>query len=220
MSVLNSKQHVKIRERNKQLCVPCRIDECIVCRTEVLPCTIGNVLARYVRNILSENDSETQIQVPVDMTVEEPWARVIGEEPNRYDIRMASASAHDIANDRVVKVVGRIPSATDHVERVPVQVNRVRSTDSQGRDGKLHTLVRLEAINTARGEEIRRILRATQDLEQHRDGRRIEGDAVDGEIPGVESKRQIDIDISAARGSIARHTGGRKRVKIGLDKGR
>jgi hypothetical protein len=61
---------------------------------------------------------DIQIQVPVDVTVEEPWTRVVGEEPNRYDIRMANASAHDIANDRVVKVVGRIPSATDHMERV------------------------------------------------------------------------------------------------------
>ena len=61
---------------------------------------------------------DIRIQVPVDVTVKEPWARVVSEEPNRYDVRSASSSAHDIANDRVVKVVGRISSATDHVERM------------------------------------------------------------------------------------------------------
>jgi hypothetical protein len=64
---------------------------------------------------------DIRIQVPVNVTVEEPWARVVSEEPNRYDVRSASASAHDVANDRVVKVVGRIPGATDHVERMLVR---------------------------------------------------------------------------------------------------
>ena len=85
---------------------------------------------------------DIRIQVPVDVTVEEPRARVVGEEPNRYDIR-TGASAHDIANDRVVEVVGRVSSAPDDVEGVlegrhisehvararlttyPMQVNRV-----------------------------------------------------------------------------------------------
>jgi hypothetical protein len=61
----------------KQSCVTGRTDVCIVCRTEAFPGTwsivrfsyrtriekvlrtIGNVLARYVRNVLGENDSET-----------------------------------------------------------------------------------------------------------------------------------------------------------------
>ena len=54
--------------------------------------------------------------MPIDVTVKEPWARVVREEPNRHNVRGASASAHDIANDRVVKVVGRISGATDHVK--------------------------------------------------------------------------------------------------------
>ena len=59
-----------------------------------------------------------RIQVPVDVTVEEPRARVVGEEPNRYDVSRSSAGAHDIANDRVVVVVGRVSSAPDHEEGV------------------------------------------------------------------------------------------------------
>ena len=54
--------------------------------------------------------------MPVDVTMKEPWARIVSEEPNRYDVRSASASAHDIANNRVVEVVGRISGATDHVK--------------------------------------------------------------------------------------------------------
>jgi hypothetical protein len=59
--------------------------------------------------------------VPIDVTVEEPRARVVSEEPNRYQVRSTSASAHDITNDGVVKVVGRIPSTTDYVERMLVR---------------------------------------------------------------------------------------------------
>ena len=56
--------------------------------------------------------------MPVDVTVEEPRAGVVREEPNRYDVVRTGTSAHDIANDRVDEVVGRVSSAPDHVEGV------------------------------------------------------------------------------------------------------
>jgi hypothetical protein len=61
---------------------------------------------------------DIQIQVPVDVTVEEPGARVVGEEPNRYDVVRSGTSAHNITNDRVIEVVGRVSSAPNHVEGV------------------------------------------------------------------------------------------------------
>ena len=61
---------------------------------------------------------DIRIQVPVDVTMKEPWAGIVSEEPNRYEVRSASAGADDIADDGVVKVVGRISCATDHVERM------------------------------------------------------------------------------------------------------
>ena len=70
-----------------------------------------------IRN-LTKTNYDIRIQVPIDVTVEEPWARIVGEEPNRYDVRRTCASAHDIANDRVDKVVGRVPSAPDNMERM------------------------------------------------------------------------------------------------------
>jgi hypothetical protein len=60
-----------------------------------------------------------------------------------------------------------------------------RSTKSKGRNSKLDALVSLEAIDTARGKEIRRFLFAAQDLEQHRDGGRLEGHPVYSERSGV-----------------------------------
>ena len=65
-----------------------------------------------------ETRDDIQIQVPVNMTVEEPGARVVGEEPDRNDVVRSGTSAHDIANDRVIEVVGRVSSAPDHVEGV------------------------------------------------------------------------------------------------------
>jgi hypothetical protein len=60
-----------------------------------------------------------------------------------------------------------------------------RSTKSKGRNRKLDALVSLEAIDTARGKEIRCFLFAAQDLEQHRDGGRLEGHPVYSECPTV-----------------------------------
>jgi len=60
-----------------------------------------------------------------------------------------------------------------------------RSTKRKGRNRKLDAFVSLEAIDTARGKEIRRFLFAAQDLEQHRDGGRLEGHPVYSERPSV-----------------------------------
>ena len=79
---------------------------------------------------------DIRIQVPVDVAVKEPWTRIVGEKPNRYVVMIlkvgAIASAHDIANDGVVKVVGRISGATDHVERVLVRKRKHISEPAGG----------------------------------------------------------------------------------------
>jgi hypothetical protein len=64
---------------------------------------------------------DSRIQVPVDVAVEDPWARVVGKESNGYDVRTASANAHDIADDRVDEVVGFASSAPYHVEGMLVR---------------------------------------------------------------------------------------------------
>ena len=64
---------------------------------------------------------DLRIQVPVDVAVEEPGARVVGKESNGYEVRMASANAHDIADDRVDEVVGFTSSAPNHMEGMLVR---------------------------------------------------------------------------------------------------
>ena len=62
--------------------------------------------------------------MPVDVAVEEPRARVVGKEAN-CDFIPSNTYTHDIPNNRIIKVVGRVPSAADHMEVVSVQMNRM-----------------------------------------------------------------------------------------------
>ena len=55
--------------------------------------------------------------MPVNVAVEEPRARVVSKEPDR-DIIARVADAHNVADDRVIKVVGRITGTADHGERM------------------------------------------------------------------------------------------------------
>ena len=63
-------------------------------------------------------------QVPIDMAVEEPRARVVSYEPERNIIGRA-ASAYDVAHNGIVEVVRRVACATDDVEGMSMQVDRV-----------------------------------------------------------------------------------------------
>ena len=58
--------------------------------------------------------------MPVDVAVEEPWARVVGVEPDGNQIICAGANAYDVTHDGVDPVVCRAVRATDYVERVLV----------------------------------------------------------------------------------------------------
>jgi hypothetical protein len=59
--------------------------------------------------------------------MEEPWSRVVGEEPD-CDFISSVTNTHDISDDRVVEVVGRVTSAADYVEVMPMQMNWVLFT--------------------------------------------------------------------------------------------
>jgi hypothetical protein len=56
--------------------------------------------------------------VPIDVAVEEPWSRVVSEEPNGDVVGQACANAHDITNDGVVEVIGCVPSTANDMEGV------------------------------------------------------------------------------------------------------
>lgn len=62
--------------------------------------------------------------MPIDVAVEKPWTRIVREEAD-CDIVASIADTHNIATNGVIVVVGRIPSAANYGEGVPVQVNGV-----------------------------------------------------------------------------------------------
>ena len=68
--------------------------------------------------------------MPVNVAVEEPRAGIVGEETNRDVIPSTVTNTHDIPNNGVVKVVGRVTSAADHMEVVAMQMNRMLSEDA------------------------------------------------------------------------------------------
>jgi len=47
--------------------------------------------------------------------MEEPRSRVVGEEPD-CDFITSVTNTHDVSDDRVVEVVGRVTSGADYVE--------------------------------------------------------------------------------------------------------
>ena len=62
--------------------------------------------------------------MPIDVAVEEPRPRIVSEESDRHVI-VPVPDAHDIAFDGVIEVISAAAGATDDVEGVSVQVNRV-----------------------------------------------------------------------------------------------
>ena len=110
--------------------------------------------------------------MPIDVAVEEPRARVIGIKANR-DFIPSSTYTHDIPDNRIIKVVGRVSSAADHMEVVSVQMNRMLLREATGinltsfkqqsvnahgdikdptRNGQLNTLVWTETVDAACGK--------------------------------------------------------------------
>jgi len=110
--------------------------------------------------------------VPIDVAVEEPRPRVVREEPDR-NIITGVADVHDIAEDRVLKVVRGVTSTSYDSERMSMQVNRMlfgegssksvrpcrkmpaqithRSAGGTSWDGQFDALVRPKTVDAACG---------------------------------------------------------------------
>ena len=80
--------------------------------------------------------------MPVNVTVEEPRARIVRLEPDR-DIIASSSDAHNVTDDGVIIVVGRVARAANDVERVAVQVDGVLQTNCATVRSRLHDLEKL-----------------------------------------------------------------------------
>ncbi len=64
-----------------------------------------------------------RVQVPINVAVEKPRTRVVSDEADRDIIFTSEAHVHDVAEDRVLKVIRRITSTADNGERMTMQVN-------------------------------------------------------------------------------------------------
>jgi hypothetical protein len=168
-----------------------RFYKSLVPKRESVQRTVCEVLRRHVGNILGKDDSKAtrlarqhnstityrstdheRVQVPVNVAVEEPRARVVREEPDR-DIITGVADAHDVAEDRVLKVVRGVTSTAYNSERMSMQVNGMllgeessklvrpyrqmparnthRSAEGTSWDGQFDALVRPETVDAACG---------------------------------------------------------------------
>ena len=65
-------------------------------------------------------NDHSRIQVPINVAMEEPRARVVRKEPDCDIVPSASTNTDNITNNRVDEVVARVASAADHVEIVPM----------------------------------------------------------------------------------------------------
>ena len=73
------------------------------------------------------------------MAMEEPGTRIVGEEPYS-DVIPSITDTHNISNDGVVEVVGRVSGATDHIEVVSMQMNRMLFS-SNHQEGGISTII-------------------------------------------------------------------------------
>ena len=78
-----------------------------------------------IGRILSEDNSETSLQVEVDVAVEEPRAGVVRREADG-DVVTSGTGADDVALGRVDVVVVGLASAADDVEGVLERKESVR----------------------------------------------------------------------------------------------
>ena len=99
-----------------------------------------------------------------------------------------------------------------------VQVEGVGLAGSVGGhgEGDLNSRVGGDGVDTAVGEELRRGERATEDLEQHGDGRGREGLVVDVEVGAIEAEVEVERVVDAADFSRAGRGEVLERDEVGL----
>jgi len=111
----------------------------------------------HIRYIFRKYHGETFFQVPINVAVEEPRARVVSHEPDR-DTIVSAADAYDIADDRILEVVCRTSRTTNDVKGMPMQVERVRpagvKASSTTREDNFNALISPDWVDASVGEEL------------------------------------------------------------------
>ena len=117
--------------------------------------------------------------------MKEPGARVVRLEANCHVVRGVITDGHDVANNRVVPVVGRVAGTANDPEVVTVQVHRVRATARATGHDDVDDSIRLQLVDAALRHELRSAGVATQDLQKNRDRRSRVCNVVDGKASSI-----------------------------------
>jgi len=113
--------------------------------------------------ILGENNSKAQIEMPVNVTMEDPWSRIIRLEANG-DIITCGSCADNVALDRIDIVIHRTPSTANYGECMTVKMEWMRGSGSSSRDRDFYNRVVRYGKHRAGREQVLSRLCAAQDL--------------------------------------------------------
>lgn len=86
--------------------------------------TVVSVVLRNARSVFGEYNRETNVEVPIDMAVQEPRARVVCSEAESDQV-VGTTNVDCITLNGVVKVVGVIARRANYTEGMPVKVERM-----------------------------------------------------------------------------------------------
>lgn len=135
---------------------------------------------RDVGEVLDEEHLKASYEMPVDVAVQDPRSRVVGDESNSDSVSRV-ASADDVTDGRVLEVVVAGTSAPDDVEGVTVEMDWVWAMVDASVEGKLYNLVACQRHNESLWNIAQNVSVPVENLEQDREIRRLEGLSVDVE---------------------------------------
>jgi len=172
---------------------------------------VGDNLGIRARDVVlgsfTHDDGETRFQMPIDVAMENPWARVVGEEA---DGNVPTIDSNDVTLDRINKVSRVAIRGLDDVECVSVKMEWMSASS---RDVNFNCLVARENEEMFTGNEVLRLCCAGKNLKQCGNGGRNPGDAVDFPERRVGlSNVQEDVDIRGTRASGETREEGRVKV--------
>jgi hypothetical protein len=139
---------------------------------------------------------DLQLEMPVDVTVEEPRSGVVSR-PADGNIISGITNANHITTRRVIVVVIRLSSRANDVKDVAVQMERMGSACYSSGHGKLDHAVLREVVDGAFGHQLVGSVLSTEELQENRERRGLEGGAVDceDEVAAVKSEIHVNVDV-------------------------
>jgi len=106
--------------------------QCVVYWAEFFPGFGHRVYGSNVGTILHKHDGKSMFEMPVDMTMQEPWTRVVGGETDGNIIPSEACIDH-ITTRRINVIVSVATRAPNNIKVVPMQMEWMWSARSAPR---------------------------------------------------------------------------------------